>query len=103
MDAQSLLLPQHFCQLVSDMNASNAYTPSEEYTCAQWFESKFEGKIAEQNNLCLGKVTLTVLCLVNIWCIVAHYFWSLSYAYSKGTLKVVPTTYAIIEFLSEIH
>ena len=65
MDTQSFLLLQHFCQLVSHMNASNAYTPSAEYTCAQGFESKFEGKIAEQNNFYMGEVTLTVLCLVN--------------------------------------
>lgn len=57
MDTLCFLFLQHFCQLVSDMNASNAYTPSAEYTCAQWFESKIEGKIAEQNNLCMGEVT----------------------------------------------
>jgi len=56
MDTQSLFLPQDFSQLVSDMNASKAYTPSAEYTCAPWFESKFEGKIAEQSNLCIGEV-----------------------------------------------
>lgn len=37
----------------------------------------------------MGKVTLTVLCLVDIWCLVAQHFQSLSCVYSKKTLKTV--------------
>lgn len=35
------------------------------------------------------EVTLTVLCLVNTWCLVAQHFQSLSCVYSKRTLKTV--------------